>query len=86
MTDPTIHESATRLVIERLAFSEAELIERIVDLASDLRALRETLKVSVDLLYSTNLKLDRSTATVAQLHQALRDAHGEIAMLREQAA
>ena len=39
-----------------------------------------------DLLYSTNLKLDRSTATVAQLHQALRDAHGEIAMLREQAA
>ena len=62
------------LVIETLALSEAELVERVADLEADNRALRETLKVAVDMLHKTNVQLDRARQTIRNLHQARRDA------------
>jgi len=72
-------QTAEALVIEELALSEAELVERVTDLEIDNRALRTTLHEAVSMLYRTNVRLDRATRTIQHLHQALRDT-------REQAA
>ena len=72
------------IVIEDLADSEAALIDRIVDLELDNRALRETLHAAVDGLHHITGERDRLWAQHHRLideYRALR-----VQMLREVAA
>lgn len=71
-------ESSTNLVIEMLSARELELEAENRDLGNDNRWLRETLHVAVEMLHKTNGRLDRATRTIHQLHQALRDARGDV--------
>lgn len=70
---------AADLVIEDLALSEAHLVERVVELDSDNRWLRETLHEAVDMLHRTNVQLDRSKAIVIRLHDEYRRQREQIA-------
>lgn len=60
------------LVIETLALSEAELLDRIVDLELDNRTLRETLHAAVEGLHHVTTERDRLRLRVRELADQIR--------------
>lgn len=77
----SIHESgrvatANDLMIEELADSECELLERVAELERENAWQAETIRVAVDLLHTVNVEHDRAKATIIRLRQELRDMRG----------
>lgn len=69
--------TAADLVVDTLALSEAELLERVASLEADVDSYRSIVILALQHLYDTNRKLDRQVAANQRLRLELRDCQDE---------
>lgn len=77
-------KSASDLVIEMLADSEAKLRERVVSLEAALQSYAELAREAIHHLHKQGVEVDRLTASNHRLHNALRASRRELDPVKNQ--